>query len=131
MKIKEKKIFVLDALGAFLSSFFLGIIQPMYHNLFGIPLHILHLLSAIPLAYFIFDLLVIAYIHHSKYHHYLKIIALLNTLYCLLSIIFAIYHARQIKLLGWLYIAIELLLILIIVNIEIKASNLLKEKKHS
>jgi len=52
---------------------------------------------------------------------FLKIIAIINLLYCCLSIGFAFYHYQQITYLGWSYIIVEISIVVALAVIELRA----------
>jgi hypothetical protein len=118
LKIGPRTVFIIDGSGAILSAFLLGVVLVQFQSFFGIPFRILYFLAAIPILFFLFDV----YSYLTVQHHTvkkLKIIALANLLYCLLSISVTAYHAGQVTIWGWIYILIEILIVLIVVAIEL------------
>lgn len=117
-----KTIFILDGLGALLSAFLLGVVLVKLERFFEIPKEALYILAIIPCVFAIYDLYCWLFIKKG-FGKYLKIIAYANLLYCFLSLAMAIYHYQVITYLGWIYIIIEIAIILFIVKIEIQLSN--------
>ncbi|WP_420571877.1 hypothetical protein [Kordia sp.] len=112
-----KKLFLVDALGAFLSAFLLGFVLVRLKNYVGIPPAALYFLSAFPVVFAIFDLY--CYLKtHKKIGAFLKMIAVLNLQYCVVSLGFAFYHKKTLTGLGWTYISVEILIILLLSAIE-------------
>lgn len=107
---RPRQLFLLDGLGALLSALLLGVVLPRLQSLVGIPLHTLYLLATFPVFFAVFD----CYSYRKKEGTLalpLKIIAILNGLYCGLSLGLALYHQTQLTKLGWLYIVVEVLIV--------------------
>ncbi len=117
-----KKLFLLDALGAVLSAFLLGVVLVRFEHLFGIPVNTLYLLAAIPVFFACYDLFSIRK-EATRFGQLLKGIALMNLGYCILSLGFAFFHFSKITLLGWTYILIEIAIVASIALLEYKVSN--------
>jgi len=115
-----KKLFLLDGIGAIISAFLLGIVLVKLEHLFGIPKSALYVLAALPCLFAIYDFY--CYFKVEKYlGKYLKAIAIVNLLYCILSIGFALYHFQEITYLGWSYIIVEIIIVVALAIIELKA----------
>ncbi|MDY8135658.1 hypothetical protein [Aquimarina sp. 2201CG5-10] len=126
--VYPKKLFLVDGAGALLSAFLLGIVLVQYEDVFGIPIKILHFLALLPCFFLVYDLLCYFFVNKNL-DYFLKIIAVLNFLYCLISIGLISYHYQQITDLGWAYIFCEIIIILILVIAELKAATRFKMKK--
>ena len=116
-----KRLFLIDGIGAILSAFLLGVILVKLEYLFGIPKLTLYSLAAFPVFFALFDF----YSYqkdHTKLNTFLKRIAFMNLLYCILSIGLAVFHYQTITTLGWAYIITEILIIMILTIIEFKVS---------
>jgi uncharacterized membrane protein (DUF2068 family) len=109
----------MDALGALLTAIILfGILAPL-STYFGMPKHVLYLLSGIAISLFIYSSVCSKFIK-SNWKPFLKIILVLNAIYLLISIYILIKHAESITELGWVYFSIEFLVIGIVLALEIK-----------
>lgn len=115
-----KKLFLIDGLGAVVSAFFLGIVLVKFESVFGIPKQALYLLAAIPIVFGIYDFF--CYTRGKHLGGLLKIIAIANLLYCALSIGMAILHKDSVTTLGWTYIIVEVLIILLIAVWELRVA---------
>lgn len=112
-----RNIFILDGAGAILSAFFLGIVLVKYQHLVGIPVSTLKLLAIIPLGFLLVD--IVGWIGFDKIgKHVLKLIMLLNVLYCVFSISAAYSHQSVVTVLGWTYIIVEVLVVGLVVFLE-------------
>jgi hypothetical protein len=118
ININPKTLFIIDGTGAILSAFLLGVVLVRFSSFFGIPVPVFYLLAIFPVLFFLFDI----YAYGSIQRHAatkLKIIALANFLYCLLSISVAAYHAEQLTIWAWAYIFIEIFIVIILAAIEL------------
>ncbi len=122
LELNPGKLFLIDGLGASLSAFLLGIVLVKLEHIFGIPPSALYFLAAIPIFFAIYDF----YCYQKENQQlspYLKGIAILNLVYCWVSIGFALYHRQDIKFWGWYYIISEVAIIVMLVIIELKLAN--------
>jgi len=53
----------------------------------------------------------------------------MNLLYCCLSIALAFYHCEKIQIFGWLYITLEIIIIIALAICELKVSVKLKSSR--
>ncbi len=116
-----KLLFLIDGMGAMISAFWLGIIFVSVESLIGIPPSTLYLLAAIPVFFVIFDF----YSYQKEKNALralLKIIAIMNLLYCLLSLGLAFLHRQTITPLGWTYIIVEIILIITLAILELEVA---------
>lgn len=119
-----QQLFLLDGLGAVLSAFLLGVVLVRLESYFGIPVSTLYILAALPVFFAVFD----AFCYYKgadRYGSLLKVIAIVNLLYCCLSLGFAFFHFEKITYLGWGYIIIEVLIVLAIARLEFQVADLI------
>ena len=89
--LEPKRIFLIDGLGAILSAILLGVVLVRWERFFGIPSSTLYFLAILPIFFAIYDFL--SYRKDSiNIGSFLKGIAIMNFLYCCLSIGVAFYH---------------------------------------
>ena len=121
-----KKLFFIDGCGAFLSAFLLGIVLVRFEQYVGIPPATLYFLAAFPIMFTIYDWL--SYLQsHNKQPQLLRGIAIFNFFYCCLSIGVAFYHYDTLTVYGWIYFFIEIVIVMILANWELKiATHILK-----
>lgn len=120
-----RQLFLVDGVGAMLSAFLLGVVLVRMERLFGIPPSALYVLAAIPIGFAIYDFICYKVVYRN-YSTFLKIIAILNITYCVLSVGYAIYHSVSITLLGWAYIISEVLIVLFLARLEMKVANIVE-----
>jgi len=115
---KPRNLFLIDGVGAILSAFLLGVVLVYFKSYFGIPVNTLYVLAIIPCFFALYDLL--CYFLLKKNHKpFIKLTAWLNIAYCGLSLRMAYEHIGQIEILGFIYIIIEVILVLAIAKIEL------------
>lgn len=116
-----RKLFLYDGLGALLSAFLLGVVLVQLEWFFGIPKTSLYFLAFLPCLFAIYDL-----IYYQKNNGNistpLRGIAIVNLLYCCLSLGVAFYHFNVITIYGWIYIVLEILIVVTIASIELKVA---------
>lgn len=117
----EKKLFRIDLLGAIISVLFLGWILVRYNDLIGMPVNVLYILAAFAMAFAIYDTVCLMTLK-EKWKPYLRVIAITNLLYALLSTILMYFHYKGLTKLGVIYFVAEILILIVISAIEIKAS---------
>ncbi len=117
-------LFLIDAFGALLSAFLLGIILVKFEYIFGIPIPVLYFLASLPCFFAIYDFFCYFQIKKNP-GIYLKIIAMVNIGYCLISLGLAIYHYQSLSFFGWAYILLEVFIVLFLATIELKTAQYL------
>jgi len=116
---KLKQLFLLDGIGALLSAILLGCVLTRFESFFGIPKSTLYFLATLPCFFALYDFYCY-YKIDKNLGKYLKLIAIVNILYCILSLGFGFYHYQKITLFGWAYIIIEIIIVLVLAIIELK-----------
>lgn len=114
-----KLMFLVDALGALISSLSLLLVLMPLEHYFGIPAKVLYYLGGIAICLFIYSLSCHKLIK-TNWKPYLKIIILLNAAYSLLSIGLILAHYHRLKPLGFAYLALELAVIAFVISLEYK-----------
>jgi len=123
---KPKTIFIIDSIGAFLSSFCLFIISRFYSNYIGIDSSKLILLTILPNIYCIYSACCY-FLVKQRFKLFIRVIAIANLLYCLITIFIIGFHYDQLTILGFTYFILEIFIIAFLVNIEFKISNILNQ----
>lgn len=112
-----KKLFFIDGAGAILSAFLLAVVIAQLEELFGIPASTLYFLAVFPVIFALYDFFSYQQ-EKGKAGQFLMGIAVINFLYCCLSIGMAFYHLKTISLLGWAYILGEILIVMTLAIVE-------------
>lgn len=115
---KGRNIFLVDAIGAVVSA--LSLLIPFsFVELFGMPKSIVSIFISIAIVYSIYSTIVYL-TNPSKWKMYLIIIAILNISYCLFTVYHIFNNLNTITLLGYLYFAGEILIVLTLSIFELK-----------
>ncbi len=125
---KPKALFLLDGLGAALTTFSLFFVARHYHDYFGMPINILTYLSEIGLVYFAYSMSCY-FLLKNTWSPFLRIIAFGNFLYCILTMSLLYSYYSNLTLIGLTYFLGEILIILLLVCIEFKVASMLITKK--
>ena len=116
-----RNLFIVDGLGAAVSVFMLGWVLVKYQEYFGIHEQILYVLAAIPIFFGVFDLY--SYFGEDiSIGHNLRAIGRFNVSYCILSGALEVLHFNSITTLGWLYIGIEIAIVLSLARLQLTIS---------
>lgn len=119
MTLKPKTVFLVDALGAAVTSVLLiGVLKP-FHEYFGMPQDILKILSMLALAISIFSFCCFVFLNNNT-QIFLRTIIVANLTYCILTLGLTIYHYDKLTLLGITYFTGEILVIVCLVYFEFK-----------
>lgn len=116
-----KKLFLIDGFGAIVSAILLGIVLVKFERFFGIPKATLYFLASLPCLFATYDFYCYRKIDRNL-GQFLKRIAIVNLLYCCLSIGLAVYHYQEITYLGWAYIVNEIIIVVVLAMIELRAA---------
>lgn len=118
-EVNPKKLFLIDGSGAILSAFLLGVVLVKFQIIIGVPSKTLYILAIMPILFATYDF----YCYrktHQKTGLFLKGIAILNLIYCCISLGFIFFHFETITKLGLVYILIEIVIVLFLAIIEFR-----------
>ncbi|MEO9894364.1 hypothetical protein [Aurantibacter sp.] len=129
LALRPKQLFLVDAIGAVISAFFLGIVLVQLNSFIGLPIRTLYILAVIPCFFAVYSFCSYFFLKLNL-RPFLRIIALANLCYCCLTLILLFVHFKELKVLGLSYFLIELMIVIIISIVELKASRkkIFKEK---
>ena len=121
-KNNPRYIFLMDGLGAILSAVLLALVLPLYVDLLGMPIETLFILSILPVVYAIYSLL--CYLTDPfQWKFYLRVIAIANFLYCLVTMVYLVLNLEQTTIFGELYFVLEMIVVASLATFELKISN--------
>ncbi|MGR3810018.1 hypothetical protein [Jiulongibacter sp. NS-SX5] len=118
---KPESLLQLDAAGAFLSAILLGIVLPIFSKDIGFEVATLQILAIAPMIFLLFDLYSLSSNKISS-GSALKIIGILNLVYCVFSVYMMTIHASDLRPLGWVYFITEVLIVAALGLYEITAA---------
>ncbi|HKK77518.1 MAG TPA: hypothetical protein VJ953_20730 [Saprospiraceae bacterium] len=117
MKAEPRQLFLLDALGATLSTILLGAVLTTFNPIFGMPVSILRVLAGIAALYALYSFW--QYFRFpEKWSFFLRVIALANIFYCGLTLHLVLRHYPALTLWGRAYFFGELILVLVLATVE-------------
>lgn len=117
--ISPKNLFLIDCLGALLSTFFLFVVLKRFEEHFGMPEDVLNYLAGIAFAFFLYSFACF-YFLKKNWKIFLSIIISANLLYTFLTLALVIYHSKTLTPLGITYFVLEMILVIGLVSIEIR-----------
>ena len=116
-----KRLFLIDSLGAVLTAFMLGVVLVQFEQVFGMPRRVLYVLSLAACGFAAYSFL--CYLFAGKnWRPFLTVIAIANLLYCFVTLGLVAYLWEQLTALGVAYFLGEIVVIVILVAIELKAT---------
>lgn len=122
-KINRQNIFLIDGIGAMATAALLFFLLGGFPSFFGMPDYILMVLSGIALTFALYSFtchILIRSERLKRNREALRIIALMNIGYCILTIVSMIELRSTISVWGMLYFIGEIMLILVIAFTEIR-----------
>jgi predicted membrane-bound spermidine synthase len=123
---QPRKIFLIDALGAMLTATLLAFLLAPFEHFFGMPSHILYFLAMIAMIFACYSLACFFIVKHN-WQLFLKIIAIANLMYCVLSVGLVVQYYQVITLWGIVYFSLEVILVVALVILEWKVTKKGKE----
>lgn len=117
---KPRNVFLIDAYGAFLTTFFMGIFILFKSQLqVGMPSKYLFILAFMAAIFCVYSFLC-SYFVPDKWQLFLKIIVLSNSLYCFLIFGILLFFYNQLSVLELIYFSGELLILIFLILFELK-----------
>lgn len=117
LKLTPKNTFLLDGIGAMLSTTLLACIA-YFFNGFGIPIHAMGMLIALAATFMVYSLACHLLVE-NKWRFCLWLIVFANTSYSLLTMAAVIHFWEAITALGVLYFVSEVMVIYTVVYLEV------------
>lgn len=119
-----KMLFLLDAIGAAMTSILLFFVLKNFSKYFGVPENVLEYLSVSGLVLFLYSLSCFLFLR-SNWRPFLSVIAFGNILYCLATTLLICVNFQELTLLGKAYFLIEIGIVLFIAFIELRVAKIL------
>jgi hypothetical protein len=121
LNIKPKTLFLIDAVGAMLSAFMLGVVLAAFENEIGMLNGTLYKLSILAVLFSIYSW--ICYLRMPvNWQLFMKIIGIVNLVYCGLTVFLCLVHFQEITFLGLMYFPLEVLILVFLALLELKTS---------
>jgi len=125
---KPRALFLLDGLGAALTSFSLFFVLRPHYDFFGMPANILTYLSIIGLVYFAYSMSCY-FLLKDRWTTYFRTIGMSNFLYCILIMTLLYSYFNNLTRIGLTYFLAEIFIIVWLGYLELRVANMLKARK--
>ena len=120
MSIHEfRKLLLIDGVGAFISAMFLGVVLTRIQHLVGMPEQVLIILSLIAMVMAL-NSYISSSLKNINHQAALRRVAIINVIYCLITLMLVIYYFGEMKAIGLAYFFLEMFIIVILVFWEWK-----------
>jgi len=116
-----KTLFLIDSLGAMLTTFFLFVVLRNFNEYFGMPKTILSYLSAIAACFCIYSTACFLFLKNC-WTPYIKGISFANLFYCVLTIGLLLVYYPLLTIIGAIYFLLEIAIICGLVYVELKVA---------
>lgn len=118
---ESNKLLLLDAIGALVSSIGLAILIPAFHSYFNFPIDVLYILGVVAAIFSIYSFF--SYLFSGeKWRKFLRIIAIANLSYCILTAALVVKLLDVISVLAIAYFLAEILLVVSLAIWELKVA---------
>ena len=113
-----RNVFLLDGIGALVSSLFLVVFLAPYESFFGMPSDYVHQL-AIPAVLFAVYSIACYVFNPNNWQPFMKLIALANFIYCCVTFYLILKLFYRLTQFGVLYFLLEIAVIFMVIALEI------------
>lgn len=124
---KQKTLFLIDSIGAFITAFFLFVIVRPLNEYFGMPIKELTYLSVIAVIFCVYSATCFLFIKDS-FTAFIKFIGIANLMYCALTIGLMIKYYPLLTIIGTAYFLAEIVIICGLSYVELTVSKRNREK---
>lgn len=123
---KQKTLFLIDSLGAFLTGFLLFVIMRQFNDYFGMPKTVLTYLSVIAICLCLYSTACFIFLK-VRWTPFIWIIGTANLLYCALTIGLLIKYYPLLTIIGIIYFLIEIVIICVLSYVEFNVATEIKK----
>lgn len=127
---KTSTLFLVDGLGAAMTTYYLFFVLRRFYNYFGMPTFVLSYLALIGFIFCVYSMTCFLLLKHN-WTPFLRIISIGNLLYCVVTMVLLILYFNHLTKLGRLYFTLEIAIIFIIAYIEIRVASALKDNSQT
>jgi hypothetical protein len=117
-----RKLFLLDASGALISSLLIGFLQIPHVEVFGIPPSAFRILLILAIGLMLFSSLCYFFLNTAQLKSFLRKLAWMNTTYLFITLFFIIQYSHQIRMTGWIYYSLEVMVMSLLIVVEYRYS---------
>lgn len=119
--LKPRFLFLIDGIGAFATAFLLYVVLRTFNVYIGMPPHVLMNLSVIAIIFSIYSFSCFLFLK-NRWKMFLIVIGIANLFYCFLTGLLVFHYYPLLTALGVVYFSGEMLIILALVYLELKAA---------
>ncbi|TGM66091.1 hypothetical protein EHQ94_12475 [Leptospira meyeri] len=119
LKNNPKYIFLIDGLGAILSGVLLSLVLPLFIDSLGMSKQSLFILAILPFVYAVYSLLC-CFLNPFQWKFYLRVIAIANLLYCLITMVYLVLNIKQTTVICEIYFVLEMIVVVSLATFEWK-----------
>ncbi len=120
-KVNPKHLFLFDSLGALVSAVLLGLVLANFESTFGMPQATVYMLAIIPIPFFFYSLFCFL-LYPENWRPYLRLIAIANILYCLLTLSLMFIKHSELTFLGFGYFIGEIIIVVSLAVFELRVA---------
>jgi hypothetical protein len=118
---RQKTLFLIDSIGAFMTAFFLVVIMQQLNEYFGMPKKELTYLSVIAVCFCIYSATCFLFLK-GELRPFIRFIGIANFMYCALTIGLLIKYYSLLTIIGTTYFLIEIVIICGLSYVELKVA---------
>ena len=123
-----EKLFLIDGLGAMLTTLLLFVVWRNFNEHIGLPKTAINNLAAIAACLCIYSLVCFLCLK-QKWVPFIRLMSWANLFYCIFTLVVLLIYYPQITLLGIAYFLVEIVMIIGLVYIELSVANQIKRKQ--
>lgn len=122
---RPKTLFLIDGLGAALTTFFLFVVLSNLYAYFGIPKQVLNYLSLIGITLCIYAMTCF-FLLKSNWAPFIRAMSIANLFYCVLTMVFMYIYFQELSTLGVIYFSVEIAIIVTLALLELNVATAIK-----
>ena len=119
--LNPRILFLIDSLGALLSSVMLGLVLVQFEQIIGMPKEVLYYLALAAIVFFLYSFCLFLWFP-DNWRGFLRIIAVANLIYCGVTLSLIVFLHTQLTTLGLFYFILEIIVIIVLAMIEWRTS---------
>lgn len=127
---KPRILFLVDSVGALLTTLSLIVVLRTFHELIGMPLSVLPYLSILSACFCIYSASCFLFLKQN-WVPFIRIIGIANLLYCVLTMTLVLVYYPQLTAFGIAYFLGEIMIVGILVYIELHVATAIKKTRTS
>ncbi len=119
--LTPRNIFLIDAIGAAISTLLLGLVLPYLVTFIGMPSIVLYIFALIAFLFSIYSFFCFK-LNPKNCRPYLIAIGIANLLYCLFTLLMVIFFYSSLSILGISYFILEIIIIVLLASFELRTA---------